>query len=185
MVLAVPNPKTWTAGEFVDDVELNLELRDALLWLLDPPRCKVRQTTTATSLTTAVWGLVGNLDVEDYDAGGGGVAGHSTVTNPSRYTIQAGAAGTYECFGAVSFAGNAAGRRGAEFRVNGTTMNASQVLLPASVATALCVPARTIRLPLVAGDYVELFGFQDSGGSLSTVVTADQQSGWEIRWVGP
>lgn len=118
--------------------------------------------STAQSLTSGTATAL-NFDSETFDTAGF----HDTVTNPSRFTIPAGAAGTYVVVGGVGFAANATGTRAARIHVNGvvgaiTSVEADRT---AGLPTRLTV---SDVLVLAAGDYVELAGYQLSGGALNT-----------------
>lgn len=96
---------------------------------------------------------------------------HDTSTNNTRVTVPAGMGGKYQVSGVLSWTASAAGgARGAGLRVNGSTFHEttqtngiSSVVHPVSVAGLV---------PLAAGDYVELVGWQQSGGALALTGTA-------------
>lgn len=117
-----------------------------------------------------------NMNSEDVDVG----TMHDNATNNSRCTIPTGGDGFYEVCGRVHFTSNATGDRmvrvfknGASFRflsrinTNGTD----------DTHTGGCV-----FMTLVATDYIEITGFQASGGSLS-VGTATRSGSNEISVV--
>jgi hypothetical protein len=175
-------------GEFVDDAKLNgiNGIRDALRFLLDPPRCKVRQTA-AQSIPTGAWTPL-TFPTEDYDneataAYLSGTGMHDPASNPSRLTAQT--AGSYLCIGIIYYATNSAGVRGAKFTINGAVQPSSQTLVQASsTATRSTGVTNTNILALSVGDYVELQGFQDSGGALLTANGSDFGSLFIARWIG-
>lgn len=124
------------------------------------PRC-VAYAAGTQALTTATFTAIA-LDTEDLDVSGM----HSNVTNNSRITIPTGGDGLYLVIGYLQYAGSAAGAvRQVDIRKNGATFLAQTLLTPngvnniANMATWLGV--------LVATDYVELIGFQDTGGNLN------------------
>jgi len=169
----VPTPATFAVGVLASTA-MNSGVRDPLNFLLSPPAAKLRQTS-AQSLTTSVAAAI-TFDVEDLD----NVGGHSTVTNTSRYTAVY--AGWYFCGGGVGYASNATGLRGAEFAVNGTVVNGVGVLLSAITGATTRVPCRGILVFLNVGDYVEVLGFQSSGGALNTAVTGTEQPSMSVVW---
>jgi hypothetical protein len=75
-------------------------------------------------------------------------------------------------------------QRGARWAVNGTAVNAGQVQLQAPSAGSADIPACGRLIFLNVGDYVELFGFQNSGGALNTAVATSEQSQMSIVWEG-
>lgn len=169
----VPEAPTFEAGQS-DTTELN-QLRDAVRFCQDPPIFRARSNTTQ-SLTTGVSAAV-LLQAEDFDS----EDGHSIVSNLSRYTAVY--AGYHAVDGVVFFAGNATGRRGVSFSVNGTSVNASRTLVFSSGASAVQVHGGD-TVYLAVGDYVEMFAFQESGGNLNIgSATANDNSRLNVRWV--
>lgn len=165
---------------FVDAIatssEMNTFVRDPALFMALPPMAELRQTTVQ-SLTTAVFASI-NFDVEDLDSNILGGGQHDTAINNSRFTCLF--AGWYLCSGGVGFLANATGRRSTRWAVNGTQVNGSAVITVTTVTGACQVPARTKLIYLFVGDYVELQGFQDSGGALNTDTVTTGQSHMSI-----
>lgn len=168
-------PAAPTSHTFVDGVqttsELNAYIRDPITFWAQKPMAELRQLVAQT-LTTAVFGSI-TFTTEDFDgdwvASSGG--GHDNSTNPSRYTALYD--GWYVLGGGVSFAINATGQRGCRWAVNGSAVNGSAVVYPATAGNVIVVAARTKRVFLNIGDYVELQGYQTSGGNLDTFVSAE------------
>lgn len=102
------------------------------------------------------------FNTEDFDVG----AMHSTGVNPSRMTIPAGGDGLYMIIGQVAYDANATGVRVAQVYKNGTTALAATQATPLA-GNAAIVPI-TALANLVAGDYIELRGYQNSGGALNS-----------------
>lgn len=99
------------------------------------------------------------------------VAGmHSTSSNTSRVVIQT--TGYYHMSGGIRFAGgNTTNRYSSNIRVNGTTLIGSSEI-PAT-ATSVYVNVSCDNY-LTAGDYVELCGFQVTGGDITAQAVAGQ-----------
>lgn len=151
------------------------QLVAALRFAMNPPSAVLRQNTVQSVPNGAFTAVT--FDVEDADTANG----HDNTTNPSRYTAQY--PGRYQLSGGPGFAANAAGRRLAEFAVNGTALNGSAAGIPGNAAI-IALTARTIDVYLNVGDYVELRVYQDTGGALNTyVLNTDQASSMSIRWV--
>lgn len=112
------------------------------------------QSITTSSDTLLTW------DTETLDSD----SIHSTSVNTGRITIVT--PGTYAIGAFVEWATNATGGRQAYIRLNGTTIIARDAR-PATSTTYFpsCSPATLY--PLNAGDYLEVFVYQDSGGSLN------------------
>lgn len=170
--LPVPVPRTFTVGETEVGSYLN-SLRDSLNFLLNPPAATLVQVTTATSLTTSTWGPIG-FDSSTFDNYGG----HSNSTNNSRYTIQA--AGKYLVSGAVSFTGSTVNARGAKVEKNGAVVQGPYSLHAATTSRSMSESTSGFIIPCSVGDYLELFGFQDTGGGLNTLISVDQSSFFTI-----
>lgn len=93
---------------------------------------------------------------------------HSTSTNPSR--IIAPVAGLYAISATAIFAGNVTGGRWAGLRLNGTTAmpGGSDFANPAGGLYVVLRIQTEYRLAI--NDYVEVLGWQNSGGALNTAV---------------
>ncbi|MGW2936084.1 hypothetical protein ACWDA7_30500 [Streptomyces sp. NPDC001156] len=134
------------------------------------------QTIVQASLAATTW-VTHTLDSEQIDTYGG----HSTTTNTSRYTAQV--AGWYTVCGVSVWAGNATGSRAARIHVNGATVqgSAQNVLTSSSAsATGVMTPVRAVQLGV--GDYVEVAGWQSSGGLLSTLAASDLACALYVAW---
>jgi hypothetical protein len=96
---------------------------------------------------------------------------HSATVNETRLTVPAGYAGLWDFTGQVEWQGYPTGWRGARIRVNGAT-DVGIVLLPCSDSAHTFV-AQVIAqdVPLSAGDFVEIFAYQDTGASLNLPLT--------------
>lgn len=166
---------TLEAGGYPRADELEAML-DRIEFLSDPPRAQLRQTSAQTFGTGAFVALT--FDAEDWDNYGG----HSTATNTSRYTCQV--AGIYVFSGKISFAANTTGRRATRWSKNGSDVTGGQTAIIATSTSDIEHPATTIQISLAVGDYVELLGYQESGGNLATVVSGGQQPLMTVRWIG-
>lgn len=155
---AVPTAYTWTVGELQTAAKMNAYLRDLATFLLNRPSARLRHSVTQSLTTSTSTALL--LDTEDTDTDGG----HSTVTNTSRYTCQT--AGTWLAMASVPWTGNATGKRETYFRVNNTTdyhsvaIDCNRNVTHATATSGL--------IPLSVGDYVEIWGYQDTGAGLGT-----------------
>ena len=117
------------------------------------------QTLTTGSITTLTF------DSEDFDVG----AMHSTSSNTSRLTVPTGGDGLYLISIAVNFVSNNSGSRIVYVKKNGS--GAFTITKP-SVGSGVVTSVESVFLmSLVATDYVEIQGQQDSGGNLD-VTTA-------------
>lgn len=170
---AVPVPST-----FVDDVvltagDLNVGIRDSLLFLLSKPIAHLRQTTSQSISNGVATALTFNT--ESVDSAGG----HSTSSNTSRYTAVY--PGWYRVSSAVAMVVQATGIYEVGWLINGTSLDGATLAVTA--ASTLAGPAaRTLLVYLGVGDYVELYVFQTSGGALGTYVATTHQPCMSLIW---
>jgi hypothetical protein len=169
----VPTPPTITGG-ILTSSQLN-QYRDAINFTENPPILETRQSIVQSIPNATFTALL--FDVNEKDS----VNGHSTSVNTSRYTAVY--AGWYVCSGAYAVALNATGNRGVRWAVNGTLLNGSDGWVPGTGTSNNTVVARTKRIFLNVGDYVELQAFQASGGALNTSVTGEAMSSMSVQWV--
>ena len=164
-----------TRGVFVaTNVLPATELNDCF----DPPRAHVYNSANI-SITTSGTAQAMTFDSELKDSGGM----HSTSVNTSRLTIPAGGSGFYIFGGNVTFAANATGYRGLEVRLVGVTPIAYTrvpTVTTGSVGHRSCIAG---AYPLTAGDYIELFAIQNSGGALDAVAESAVGISFWATWV--
>jgi hypothetical protein len=167
---------TAAVGAILTAAQWNSNVRDGINFVVNPPVCEAYQNTGQSipnNVATAV--LLDTAVVDSY-------AGHSTVTNTSRYTAQV--AGWYDVLGSVTFAINTTGRRLVVLRVNGVVSSAGQQSeTPPNTAGTLVTLTQEHFVFLNAGDYVEVFAFQASGSAM--VLPGGSTSGafMKVQWV--
>jgi len=102
-----------------------------------------------------------SFDLENFDTD----SFHDNSTNNSRLTIPAGKSGKYLVTGVAAFAANATGVRRWIFYKNGTAaMNVGGISAASAGDTRVSC---SWLADLTAGDYVEFYCYQSSGGSLN------------------
>lgn len=176
-ILPVPNPRTYTAGEFVTAGELNA-IRDAINFLANVPMAILYQTT-AQSVLNGTFSAVA-LDTTTVDT----YSGHSNATNNTRYTAQV--PGTYGLPGQAAFSANGTGVRAATFYKNGSQIEGATIAVAQAVTTSGSNSIVTCwaEVFLNVGDYVELMAYQTSGVGLNTASGgAGQRSGMSPFWM--
>lgn len=157
--LPVPNPRTAVASEFETAAFMNM-FRDAINFLTNRPITEVYQTASQSLANGAFTAIT--MDSTVFDPNGQ----HSNTTNNSRVTCQV--AGWYSVSGGVSYLTNTTGSRGALIYKNGTALTqATGGIVAASNAIHVAMTGEVL-IQLAVGDYVELYGWQNSGGALST-----------------
>lgn len=170
--LAPPTPAQVVPGQFVTGALWNANVYNGLNFLKDRPLF-IGQQQIVQSVANGTWGVI-TLDTEIVDTYGG----HSTVSNTSRYTCQV--AGWYRVGGRAAFAANGTGSRGARVHLNGNFLIGGAVLVGSG--TLAGVPEVNHILQLAVGDYVEIAGGQNAGGSLSTLYANESASMMYVIW---
>lgn len=100
----------------------------------------------------------------------------------TRYTAQV--PGMYEFSGAISFSVSTAGYRQVSWYVNAGVFNSSNAIVPGASGDSTVVVARPFIAKLAAGDYVELFGLQNSGATLTTDTSNAYLPSMSVKYLG-
>lgn len=176
--MAWTSPRTWAVGETVTAALMNTHLRDQLNFLAAPPRVHVTNVAGITHTTATSTLLTWDTEVADTDGM------HDLVTDTSR--IKAITAGVYRVTARAAFATNATGIRSLDLRFNafGAAAGGTRVGYDSQtpVSGALTSVAIAIDVRLAQYDFLELFGYQTSGGNLATDATAGMTL-FQARWV--
>lgn len=165
----IPVQRTWAIGEIVSASELNSNIRDAINFLLATPRCELTNSTSFTVGGNAVSVLV-NFDTTLTDT--------DSMHPSSGARITANTAGLYECWAQIHFPflNNAANSIGAGVFLTkddgGTFTNQvveandfRRISQNSGLGTSSYV-SKDIYLNV--GDYVSLWGMQNTGSSMTT-----------------
>ncbi|MFE3577837.1 hypothetical protein [Streptomyces vinaceus] len=172
MPLPVPTPASVSAGDYITGALWNASVYNGISFLASRPFF-IGVQTIVQSIANGTWQPI-TLDTETADPYGG----HSTVSNTSRYTCQV--AGWYRVGGRVAFAANGTGSRGARIHINANYIQGGAALYGAG--TLMGIPEVNHVLYLSVGDYIELAGGQNSGGSLSTAYVNEGASVMYAFW---
>lgn len=126
-------------------------------------------TPVSSGINSVTW-LLKDYDTDGYHSSGA----------PTRFTVPAGLGGYYRLLGQVYWAGSSTGLRNIQFRKNGaTTLRAlDESNNPPSGAFS---QSASMNLSLVAGDYLEMRIYQNSGGSLNAYGT---YTFFQLDWLG-
>ncbi|MBD0743609.1 hypothetical protein [Streptomyces sp. CBMA152] len=130
---------------------------------------------SAQSISNNTWTSL-TLDTEVLDGDGG----HSTVTNTNRYTVQV--AGTYLLLGVSAFVANTTSVRGVRMGLNGTVIRGSHIQQQTSSAGVWSGTSWAIQTCAV-NDWVDVAGYQNSGGAINTFVGTDASSCMGVYWI--
>lgn len=177
--MAVPTVPVFQAGETTTLTGKLGQVSAAITFLLNPPHAYAYKPVNG-ALASSTWDVV-SLGAELYDWSVTGM--HSTSTNSSRITAPE--TGIYNIEAFAKFEANAAGSRGLEIKKNaagvetGGTQVYQEYRLPATNSTGFI--SASIDYPLTAGDYVELFVWQNTGGALNVLGGASTLY-LSIRW---
>jgi hypothetical protein len=164
----IPTIPDFTAGEVLTAAKMDSMSAAVAFWALTP-RCFAYASATGQTLATATYAAVA-LDSEVYDyVQSGDSPHHDNATQNTRIVIRT--AGLYEIVGQVGFANNATGGRIAQVRVNNSAVAAGSS--PAVSGLGTNVMTGIVERRLAIGDYVEIFGYQTSGGTLGIGQGAD------------
>ena len=118
-------------------------------------------TTTFIHMTSGSY-LAVALESETFDTD----SYHDNLTNNSRLTVPTGLGGYYLIIANCSWAASGTGTRFAKIMKGGAT-NIAYTGLPGSATDGMNLCVATVA-NLAAADYVELYSYQNSGGSLNS-----------------
>lgn len=150
-----------SAGGIIYASDMNRALRGGP----EKPLVILRNSTvTSVANNSVTTGLPWDTEVEDTHGW------HSTSSNTSRVTPNV--AGWVRLTSIIHFAGNATGRRAAVAKLNGGTANYGEIKAATSASGVATIIIRDFEVN-GSTDYLEVFGFQDSGGALNTADTTN------------
>lgn len=160
-------PPTAVPGASLAAATWNSGVRDSLIAAAKPPRCRMRRTTNlsvANATPTAV-----PLDTADVDTDSIWVSG-----TPSR--LIAPVDGLYLAGGGGQFAVNATGARMVYLQKSGGTILA----MFHGIGNGTWYVGGAVNTPVVmsAGDYIEMYVYQTSGGALNLDTTVSGYPIW-------
>lgn len=162
--MAVPTLPDWVATEFITEAKLD-SISTVLNFLMSPPSVKAYKTADG-ALAHASWDAI-NFGSEAYDSH----AAHDNTTNNTR--LVAPESGLYVVKGHAVFDINASGIRGLSIRKNAAGSHAAGTdvveVIGAGNGTTQARIIATDDVNLVAGDYIEMFCYQGSGGPLNVL----------------
>jgi hypothetical protein len=124
---------------------------------------KTYRTSSTQSLSNATPTKI-QLNATSFDKNG-------TADITTNYRITVAVPGVYDIKGSVSYAANATGVRYCMIYKNGSQIAAST--MPTAGAGDASIVQCATELDLIAGDYIELYGSQSSGGSLNVNTGVD------------
>lgn len=173
--MAFTTPRTYVAGEIHLAAHHNTYERDNIAWLAtDSPQCRAyNNANISIAVSATIQSLTFNSERFD------NAAVHSTGVSTGRLTVPAGGGGKYVIGSQMEFAANVTGDRGNYIWQNGTTYLAVQQQL---AGTRTANPNLVTIASLSAADYVEARAFQESGGALNVLSTANYSPEFWCLW---
>lgn len=172
-------PATYSTGQVLTAANLNTYLRDNMNAVggLDKAYVRVYNSAVQSVGTSSITAITFDSEREDTQNI------HSTVTNTGRLTIPAAWDGMWLFGGQILWAGNATGVRAIWLRINGGTDLVGAVF-PNSAAAQNDGGEVTTFNRFVAGDYVEVTVWQNSGGNLNTFASPGKSPEFWATWMG-
>jgi hypothetical protein len=128
----------------------------------NPPMFSMHQATTNSMASGTATQLI--CDVSDYDTD----SGRSSAT-PFSYIVPF--AGRWTFSGAINWPGNATGYRYTALYQNGSAVVAGKTNSPVNAAANSSITEVTKTIPCNVGDVIAIYGVNNSGSALSTVVS--------------
>jgi hypothetical protein len=144
------------------------------------PGARVRHASTAVTVPSAATAVL-SYDTTDFNIGG-----VFSAAQPTRLTAPV--AGRYLISASVRWNPHANGRRTLAVELNGTVAQIARSNVSAYWATtANFSPEQTAETiyKLNAGDYVEVWAYQDSGGPLNLQYLVDNGMTFSMQWIAP
>jgi hypothetical protein len=144
------------------------------------PGARVRHASTAVTVPSAATAVL-SYDTTDFNIGG-----VFSAAQPTRLTAPV--AGRYLISASVRWNPHANGRRTLAVELNGTVAQIARSNVSANWATtASFSPEQTAETiyKLNAGDYVEVWAYQDSGGPLNLQYLVDNGITFSMQWIAP
>jgi len=178
--MAVPSQGTVAVGDKITASLWNSDVRDGVDFLLSPPTCKVYKTANQSIPDSAYSCLTWNAELFDTDTM------HSNTSSNSRVTFTT--AGIYQVTLTCLWANNAVGFRYHTIEKNGTTTyNSGTNIIEPFVIGALGATHAGANInflsPFNAGDYIQVFVYQNSGGAVNLAGVSDAHSSLSALWV--
>lgn len=167
-------PATAAVGTLDTAALWNTNVRDNLLWLSSPPRCRAVANTTNQSIPDTTHTAV-TWNAETYDT----AFMHSTSVNPSRLTATV--AGLYVVTSSAWFSGNAAGYRFSFLYKNGSQYGQYSEVPSSNTGGVQATIYDEIQC--AAGDYLETYVSQTTGAPLTINYSSSVACYMTMRWV--
>lgn len=160
--MAYTTPSTWVAGAVLTAAQLNTQLRDNVRFLHGPPTARVQGITDSTFANGAYTATI--FSQEDWDS-------DNMWSSTANTKLICRTAGKYQVHAGVSFFGSTGGTiRGVGIRKNSTTGSPTDGIHFHRHDMIAGTQEVTISnlVSLTTGQFIQIVGFQDSGGNLGS-----------------
>lgn len=157
--MAWTTPLTWADSTVYTQTHFDQQLKDNLGFLYSPPSCLTRSNADQNLSHNTNTNL--NMQTENWDT--------DSIHGATQYRHDINTAGTYMQIGSGSFSiSSTAGGRSVFLQENGSTRTGETLIfgVPTIANTGLQVGHTGL---MTTSDYVDLVGWQNSGGTLAVV----------------
>jgi hypothetical protein len=170
----VPTPYTAVAGAKASAAAFNAGVKDALTFLMSPPRVRCWDNVGVSCVNNVETQLTWNSETYDTDSM------HSTASLTSRIVFNT--AGLYRVQCVVQWPTAALTGSNIHARANSAESTAGGTLIGNQVFTNARIPSMDFQRFFAAGDYVQFWILQITGGPISTT-TGEYRTYVEASWV--
>jgi hypothetical protein len=170
----VPTPYDATAGAKASAAAMDAGVKDALNFLMSPPRVRCWDSVGISCLNNADTQLTWVSETYDTDAM------HSTSVTTSRINFNT--AGLYRVQCVVQWPTAALTGSNIHCRLNSAESNAGGTLIGNQVFTNARIPSMDFQRFFSAGDYIQFWILQITGGTISTT-TGEYRTYMEASWM--
>lgn len=180
----IPNPATWIPGSKPTWLQANIEVRDSQDFLLSPPQASASLTANL-SVATGVWAVL-RLGTESYDTDGMHGAGAVLANSDSDTRLTAITPGLYSVTYCVTWQFSADKTRSVDLRKNaaGIQTGGTRIQIrntnPNAAYQSFLHTSLDVRL--TAGEYLEIFSFNDSVTTPRNVVAGAPNTFLSMRF---
>ena len=166
----LPTLPNFTTGQELTSSELNQLANYQEFWA-NPPMFRMYQTVAQPLATGSTTPTQVAYDTVQYDTDSG-----RSGTTPWSYVIPF--AGRWYIAGSINWPGNATGYRYTAIYQNGVGATGGKTNSAVNAAGNSTVTEASATIPCNAGDVIAIFGVQNSGSALTTIVNDMTQAGF-------
>jgi hypothetical protein len=170
----LPSPVTLGTNSVLTSAVWASQVTNTVNWILG------KTMATLTRAAAQSFGTSGTAAAVSWDTAVSDAYNGYTGATPTRWTCPAGYGGTYQVTASVAWAANATGQRQLYIARNGVALTyAGQDTRPSAGSSLITYQQVSALVTLAAGDYIEAWAMQNSGGALST---ANPGTSLQVLW---